>query len=192
MSSEIQCPQGHFYKPAFTGDQSCPHCASVNSNVFATKPIYEETESIEPEFTESESTNSTQGEGAQGRKTHSIYKFDDIQSVVGWLVCEKGPSKGQDYRIVSGRNFVGRDPNSSIYIREDEAISRKKHAVISFNPRKKSFSLANAESIGIIYHNDNEVSATVELKAFDRIEMGKSIFIFIPLCGAEFSWPDLA
>ena len=40
----------------------------------------------------------------------------------------------------------------------------------------------------MIYHNDDEVIGSVELKPYDRIEMGQSTLLFVPFCGASFSW----
>ena len=111
-----------------------------------------------------------------------------IDPVVGWLVSVEGPDKGRDYRIRTERNFIGRKDNNDIVIKGDDSISREKHAIISFNPRKRSFRLAPGDSRGLIYHNDEEVLTPLELHAYDVLEIGKTKLMFIPFCGEKFSW----
>lgn len=184
--SQTQCPQGHFYTPAYPGDASCPHCSKVNLDLLKTIPAYADTVPVEPMR-----RATSQASGSAG-KTQAMYQFDDnnIIPVVGWLVCEKGPERGKDYRIIPGRNFIGRGVNMPIRIAADMAISSEKHAVISYNPKKRSFTLANGDSSGLVFLNSDEVTSSSELKAFDRVELGKSSFVFLPFCGPEFGWPD--
>lgn len=184
---QSQCPQGHFYTPAYPGDASCPHCAKVNLDILKTVPAYSPTVPVESNFPPNPTTSSpTLG------ATKPLYHFEDtkIAPVVGWLVCESGPERGKDYRIVPGRNFIGRGAGMAIRIGGDEAISRENHAVISYNPRKRSMTLGNGDSAGLVYLNGDEILSPVELKAFDRIELGKTTLIFMPFCSPEFGWPD--
>ena len=44
------------------------------------------------------------------------------------------------------------------------------------------------DSNGIVYLNDNAVYTPEVLKIYDTIEMGESIFVFIPFCGESFMW----
>ena len=111
-----------------------------------------------------------------------------IDPVVGWLVCVEGPDKGRDYRIRTERNFIGRKDSNDIVIKGDDSISRERHAIISYNPRKRSFRLSPGESRGLIYHNDEEVLTPLELQAYDLLELGKTELMFIPFCGEGFSW----
>ena len=43
----------------------------------------------------------------------------------------------------------------------------------------------------LAYGTDEAVYVPQELSAYDTIEMGKSKFIFIPLCGENFEWSEL-
>ena len=70
----------------------------------------------------------------------------------------------------------------------DNAISRINHSAISYDGKNRLFYLLPGDSSGLAYHNKDAVYTPVELKAFSVIEMGKSTFIFIPLCGEHFSW----
>jgi len=113
-----------------------------------------------------------------------------IHPVVGWLVCIEGPDQGRDFRIRSERNHIGRAAELDIAIAGDDRISRQSHAGISYNPKKHRFSLAPGSGNGLTYLNDNEVLMPETLNAYDMIELGVSKLLFIPFCGARFSWQD--
>ncbi len=46
------------------------------------------------------------------------------------------------------------------------------------------------DSSGLAYLNEEAVYVPTELKPYDTIEMGKSRFLFLPLCGDNFEWND--
>lgn len=115
---------------------------------------------------------------------------DDIKGspVVGWLVCIKGPSVGKDYRIIPERNFIGRDKSNDISLDKDDSVSREKHAIISYNPKKSQFMLIAGDVHGIVYLNGEEIYTNAQLEAGDIIEIGKTTLKFIPFCIDEFVW----
>ncbi|WP_019419345.1 FHA domain-containing protein [Paenibacillus sp. OSY-SE] len=111
-----------------------------------------------------------------------------IEPVTGWLVCIEGPQLGQDYRIMAEKNFIGRSEDMHIRILGDNAISRRNHAVIVYDPKKRNFYLLPGDASGLAYHNNEAVYSPVELAAYDVIQLGRSKFIFIALCGVHFEW----
>ncbi|WP_096464336.1 FHA domain-containing protein [Aneurinibacillus soli] len=115
-------------------------------------------------------------------------EMEGIEPVTGWLVCIEGPQLGQDYRIMAEKNFIGRAEEMHIQIIGDNAISRRNHAVIVYDPKKRNFYLLPGDASGLAYHNNEAVYSPVELTAYDVLELGRSKFIFIPLCGAHFEW----
>ena len=110
--------------------------------------------------------------------------------VVGWLVCLSGNEKGRDYRIHADNNFIGRDRKMDICISGDETISRDKHAVIAYDNRDRVFYFAPGDGRSIVRLNGKAVLATTEIKAYDKIELGKTELLFVPLCGEGFDWAD--
>lgn len=185
-----RCEHGHFYDP--DKSSTCPSCGVPGLNV---ETLIKDVAS-ERYDTEVPTQAHGGGQGARGSAGHKdpgatvgLYeKKLGIDPVVGWLVCVSGPDKGRDYRIKSERNFMGRDPSMDIHISGDDGISRVKHAVISYNPRKHTFLLAPGESSGIVYHNGDEVISPVELAPYDEIEMATTKLRFIPFCGPGFNW----
>lgn len=113
---------------------------------------------------------------------------EDIKPVCGWLVCISGPRQGNDYKIVAGKNFVGRGDDMDIQILGDNEISRRNHAVFVFDAKKKETVLLPGDSNGLVYLNENAIYMPTTLNSYDQIEMGNSVFLFIPFCGSHFMW----
>lgn len=111
-----------------------------------------------------------------------------VEPMVGWLVAIKGVNRGKAYSIYSGRNSIGRLSSNRIQISGDQAISREKHAWIIYDPKHREFSIKEGESSGLTYIDDVRVVNENPLKPYTKIEMGDSLFLFVPLCGEKFSW----
>ncbi len=60
--------------------------------------------------------------------------------------------------------------------------------MIVYDPKKRNFYLLPGDASGLAYHNNEAVYSPVELAAYDVIQLGRSKFIFIPLCGVHFEW----
>jgi hypothetical protein len=99
----------------------------------------------------------TPDEGVTRRYPMGKGDMNRMDPVVGWLVCVAGPDKGRDYRIHAERNFIGRGADMDIAVAGDEQISRKNHAVISYNPKRHTFTIAPGDSHGLTYLNDDEL-----------------------------------
>lgn len=112
---------------------------------------------------------------------------EEIKPVVGWLVCSKGANIGRDFKIVAGKNLIGRDQDMSIRILGDANIINRNHAAILFESKTQITTLMPGET-KLIFCNGNMVRQPLELTDFDTIELGKSTFEFISLCGDNFSW----
>ena len=112
------------------------------------------------------------------------------EPVVGWLVCLKGRWIGQEFKLVTGRNSIGRSESNSICLSNEGSVSREKHAWIVYEPRKRQFFIQPGESSGLTYVNDDTVLEPKQLSSRDILEFGDTKFIFIPLCGETFSWNE--
>ena len=164
-SGTVICPDGHMYSARSHGNV-CPYCSKTVA--LSSKPIIED----DPDAA-------------------YLDGLEVMDPVTGWLVCIDGPSKGRDYRIRSEKNFVGRSDGMDIQILGDNNISRKNHAVIVYDPKAKKTLLLPGDSHGLVYYEGEAIFGPVELKSHDTIELGKSKFLFVPLCGDHFGWLDL-
>ena len=119
-----------------------------------------------------------------------ILFLEEERPVCGWIVCVKGPRRGKDYRVMDGKNFVGRADDMDIQILGDNKISRRNHAVIVFDAKKREKMILPGDSNGLVYLIEQAVYLPQPLNAYDVIEMGDSKFLFIPFCGENFVWED--
>lgn len=110
-----------------------------------------------------------------------------VNPVVGWLVCIDGPSRGTDWRIHVGYNYIGREIGD-IHIQGDNQISREKHAMVAFYAKNLTYYVGPAEGRNIVELNDQPVFSTMELKNYDVITIGTTKLMFIGLCGEHFTW----
>ncbi|UJF32219.1 FHA domain-containing protein [Paenibacillus hexagrammi] len=169
--SLTRCSNGHMFSTKKHGT-TCPYCfMSVETAVTA------EARRKPPVPLAADEKTMPYLEDAEG-----------VDPVTGWLVCIEGPQLGQDYRINVEKNFIGRAEDMHIQIIGDNTISRRNHAVIVYDPKKRSFFLLPGDASGLAYHNNEAVYSPVELTAYDVIQLGRSKFIFIPLCGVHFEW----
>ncbi len=162
-SNLIRCQNGHMFSARRYGTV-CPYC------------------NIETATKERKET------GCNEEALEEMLFVQETAPVCGWIVCISGPRQGKDYKIKEGKNFIGRADDMDIQILGDNKISRRNHGVIVFDPKKQETLLLPGDSNGIVYLNDNAVYTPEVLKIYDTIEMGESIFVFIPFCGESFMW----
>ena len=87
-------------------------------------------------------------------------------------------------------NTIGRGGTAQIRIQNDSSISKENMALVAFDARTRKFFFAAGDGRNLIYINDELLlpHQSRELRAYDRILLGRSTLLFMPLCGGEFSW----
>jgi len=111
------------------------------------------------------------------------------EPVVGWLVVVDGPGRGQSLKLGFGMNSVGRDADERVSLNfGDEEISRKSHALVTFDPKGKKFYLQHGGGINLTYIDDQPILQTQELKGREIICIGNTRLSFVPFCGPDFMW----
>jgi hypothetical protein len=192
MASLKQCESaGHFYDDR--KHSSCPYCGVGGIEMPDTRPANSSggmsaTAPAQPDPTDGR----TRAAGAPPQDGRTRGFFQDklgAEPVVGWLVCVDGPHRGRDFRLHSEKNFIGRDPANDICISGDPRISASKHAVVSFDPRNCKYKIRGGDGRGLTYLNGEEVDETTPLEPFNRITLGDTTLLFVPLCGDGFQWP---
>ena len=78
-----------------------------------------------------------------------------------------------------------------VILEGDANVSRDRHAIVTYEPRGKTFFAQPGESRELFYVNDQVVVMNVTLNHGDQISVGKTQLMFVPLCGPDFSWDDL-
>ena len=143
-----------------------------------------------PENTSNNANNdSTSNSGAGNSNTGST------EPPVGWLVCVKGLEFGKAFPIKNGQNTIGRAPSCAIPLLGDGYVSRGVHAKIKYEPIKRKFTLIAGDTSGLTYLNGEDIDVPCELKAYDKISLSAGVadansYMFVPLCGENFTWED--
>lgn len=135
--------------------------------------------------------NGTVNSDLDDNKTVSLYQAKTgIEPVAGWLVCIQGPSFGASYTLKTGRNFIGRGSDMDVVLAQDNSVSRQRHAIVLYEPRKREFIVQPGDSRELFYLNDDVVLGPEHLKAQDVLTVGNTSLMFFPCCGENFSWDD--
>ncbi|MEM7699484.1 MAG: FHA domain-containing protein [Verrucomicrobiota bacterium] len=123
-------------------------------------------------------------------KSASADSADLKDPVVGFLVVTKGPGRGKYVGIGHNQNTIGRQSSRVRIDFGDGTIARDNHCIISYEPRGREYVLRPGTSNNMTYVNGDAVYEPVRLKPYDNIELGATHLLFLPLCGADFSWDD--
>lgn len=212
----IQCNNGHFYdEDRFS---CCPFCNKTASGDLTSDANVTKME-LTSDATDSgfdwggnpsgNNPTKTGGEGSNaGGETLSgavkeIYPLEDDDEkttyfeneagkpVVGWLVCIEGAHFGNDFKLRLGGNFIGRSAEMDVAISGDSSVSRKKHAVVIYEPKNNMFIIQPGESKGLTYLNDQVILSPTEMKSNDIIKIGNTKLMFIPCCTDKFTWDNI-
>lgn len=107
---------------------------------------------------------------AYGDKTQFIQVAPErSRECVGWVVILNGTGKGQDFRLVTGKNVMGTAADCDIVLPDKYMSSR--HAVLRHE--EGTFMLVDLDSTNGTYVNEHKVSKE-ELIDNDRIRLGRT------------------
>ena len=200
-----KCAAGHFYDA--DKFQTCPHCGpdtgaqqggpndltqkldGVGAPQGKTEPLNDLPQSG-GSAAPSNGGGSTLAENVQDvQKTIGIFNVSkgSKQPVVGWLVCIEGKDFGEDFPLRMGKNFIGRANNMDVVL-TDNSVSRDKHSIIVYEPKGNLFIIQAGESRELSYLNDEVVLSPTQIKPYDKIKLGETTLLFVPLCGDNFVW----
>ncbi len=128
-------------------------------------------------------------------KTMSYYDFGQEQEpVVGWLTAVNTAAKGISFSLKVGKNNIGRSGSGhavDVDLNKDATVSRGTQATIIYEPKKRQFLLQPANGSTLVYLNDDLLMNYTQINAYDRITVGETELIFIPLCSDKFSWENM-
>lgn len=173
----IQCEFGHYYDDEKYAE--CPHCEEQIGEGDLTMSFVEEEERAHDKLAAMA--------GSDERTVGVFQARMKADPVVGWLVCMEGPERGRDYRIHTGRNFLGRSYGMDLTVRDDLSISREKHCSIVYDPKHGDFMLVPGEGTNT-YVNSSLLKEPVRMEDGDAIGIGGSVFVFIAFCKGERTW----
>lgn len=114
--------------------------------------------------------------------------------VVGWLVIVGGPGLGAFRPVFEGNNTIGRAKTQRIPLDfGDDAISSEEQAYIRYDSADRSYLFVpNLAKTNVVSVNDKRPTGAVELAHMDVITVGRTQLVFVPFCGRDFDWSELA
>ena len=182
--SVIQCQNGHFYDDMKFA--TCPHCTATPKQVsgedVVTVAMYEVDAVTDEQALNRDSVKE------QDAKTVAIYGAQmEADPVVGWLVSLVGPEKGRDYRLHSGRNFIGRSLRMDVLLADDDGVSRENHCSVVYDPESNIFSVVPGDGTNT-YLNDCLLTKPEEIMDDDVIRLGTTELVFIAFCNGVRKW----
>jgi hypothetical protein len=75
-----------------------------------------------------------------------------------------------------------------VCVQGDESVSRERHALVIFDPKKQQFWAVPGDASGLVYLNGDIVNSPTQINADDVLELGQTKLVLIPFCGAKYSW----
>jgi len=129
-------------------------------------------------------------EDEHGEKVAEGLKVAPQDRVCGWLVCVKGVNKGRDYKIRPGKNFIGSGNAMKICIKGDKRVYKRNHAILLYDSKTSKMMLLPGDSHGMVYLENQAIYEPTEVKDFNDIEIGDSVFKFAPFCSGGLNWED--
>lgn len=123
--------------------------------------------------------------GAMGAKA----KQDTFDPAVAWLVVVEGPGRGNHCPVYYGQNSIGRGADQRIRLGfGDVRIARDAHAYLIYDDVARKYYLRDNGKANLVRLNGSPVMTPMELKDRDRISIGETVLLFVPLCGENFDW----
>lgn len=120
-------------------------------------------------------------------KTKPPVDDEKMTLVVGWLVCIAGADKGRDFRLHVDNNSVGRGVENDINLK-DTKVSRQRHFSVVYDSENDNYFVMMGGGTGIVRVNNLPLGGNTSLKMGDKIRVGDTTLVFIPLETAYVQW----
>lgn len=169
-----KCPKNHY----FDSDKfvSCPHCANQKAEAVVEDILGNHQKNIDTAIPDLDIQKNSQ---------------KNCRKTVGWLVCIDGAMLGESFILRDGDNFIGRAGNMDIPLLYEPSVSRKKHAVITYESNENVFHLHSPKHPEQTFCNHKTVKIKRKLKNRDIITLGDCTLMFVALCSSSFTWNDI-
>lgn len=177
---KIQCKNGHYYDPE--KHTICPYC-SLDIDDFVIN-IPKQTANYGNVRMDVE----TYGKTMPIYEEKTEVKEENVEPVVGWLVIISQDKKGKDYRILTGRNRIGKSAKNEISLSHDLSVLEDEHANIIYDPLSSKFFLSLGSGRGLAYLNEQLVMSETVIQKGDHIKIGSTEMVFVPFCTESFKW----
>lgn len=115
---------------------------------------------------------------------------DNVMRTTGWLVCTKGSALGRDFRLHNGWNYIGRDEGLDVQL-NDQKVDRQPTVKVAYDGVSRTFTAAPCEGAkNLVYLNNSALFVPGQMEAYDRLLVGETELMLVPLCNSQFSWNE--
>ena len=104
-----------------------------------------------------------------------IPEEERFKPCVGWVVIWEGPLKGKDFRLVDGRNRIGRRADLEVVLSDPEVEPEHAHIVFT---RNNQYFLSDEGTSSGTYVNGERIMETTQVVDNDEIRVGKTVLRF--------------
>lgn len=186
LETMVICANGHYYDS--TRYSECPYCKPSAS----VSPRQNGNDTDASSLNVTVPFNNVQGGKASSDMEKTVRMVEQkagYDPVVGWLVCVEGSNKGKDFRLHDGNNFVGRGSDMDISLSGDKAVSASNHFSVTYDRRHDRYFMSMGMGKEIVYVNNEPLTANARyMEIGDRIEVGSTTLVFIPLNKEYVQW----
>jgi len=105
----------------------------------------------------------------------SIPEGELFKPCVGWMVIWEGPLKGKDFRLLEGRNRIGRRADLEVVLGDTEVEPEHAHIVFT---RNGQYFLSDEGTSSGTYVNGERLMETLQVVDNDVIRVGKTVLRF--------------
>ncbi|MCM1055343.1 MAG: hypothetical protein NC394_07465 [Bacteroides sp.] len=199
-----QCPKGHIYDEKRNGE--CPYCRSDGNVGFQeiggashefprTVPVTGGEDQSFPATmpVDDQAPSYDYGGGSSGGMSVTVALDETpsgISPVKGWLVAVDGEKAGICFNVHGEQNSIGRGQKFDINLSFDKTVSSDGNAVIAYDSRNRKFFLSPVLGKGKnnVYFNDSMLLMPVEIKDYDKIQLGTTTYVFRSFCNEGFTY----
>lgn len=209
----IRCINGHFYDS--DKEASCPYCTSQSESALIIKeaignlphlysysslysrgqlPFNRIRDAVDLldgcplPFIYPDADTSVDSACEETKETVSIFENGASSAyITAWIVGISGEYRGQDYRIRSGMNQIGRCTDSDIHLPD---LSEDYYCSILYEGRYHRFYLIPQEGCQV-FLNGSPINDPAELHDGNIIMFGNCRFEFISYCRDGHSWDNI-
>jgi len=199
--AKVRCEQGHMYDD--NRFYTCPHCSvdvdiekitkqSYNNLVDRAGEYNPKVGSALENYVSNPTVAKTPKEAIEpipeefNQSTIGAYIFGKQEPVVAWVICMNNDMRGQDFRLVEGRNIFSNQTEAQIYLPDMKDGSGG--MAITYASLDDSFHIESG---------DSEVSINGEIISNHSVLEGQCVIdidgynlVFIPFCEYGRNWNE--
>lgn len=114
------------------------------------------------------------------------------EPVTGWLAVTSPSSadRGKSFMLKDGGNTIGKGRSADVVLAHDPTLVGEADAMLIYDSEDRLFFIQPIEATAHIRLNGRLINMTSELAPYDRIVVGNTEMVFVPLCGEKFSWEN--